>query len=41
MYFPVIIDVTEYEVCGVGQYAFSNTTPRAASASMFGVVPRR
>ena len=27
MYLPVIIDVTEYDVCGVGQYAASKSVP--------------
>ena len=40
MYLPVIIDVIEYEVWGVGQYALSNVVPSRASASMFGVVGR-
>ena len=40
MYFPVINDVTEYEVWGVAQYARSKRAPRAAMASMLGVVRR-
>ena len=40
MYFPVISEVMEYEVCGVGQYAASKRAPSRASASMFGVVGR-
>ena len=40
MYLPVIIDVTEYDVCGVGQYACSKRAPRAARRSMLGVVLR-
>ncbi len=40
MYLPVISEVMAYEVCGVGVYAASNTTPPAASASMAGVVRR-
>jgi hypothetical protein len=40
MYFPVISEVTAYEVCGVGEYAASNTTPLSARRSRFGVVFR-
>ena len=40
MYLPVIIDVIEYDVCGVGQYAASKRAPSRASASRFGVVGR-
>ncbi len=40
MYLPVISEVTAYEVCGVGEYAASKTTPSAASRSRFGVVGR-
>jgi len=40
MYLPVMIDVTAYDVCGVGEYAASKMTPPSASASRFGVVGR-
>jgi hypothetical protein len=40
MYLPVIIDVIEYEVWGVGQYADSKSVPSRASPSRFGVVGR-
>ena len=37
---PVINDVIEYEVCGVGAYAWLKSAPCLASASMLGVVGR-